>query len=106
MRCERVLGAVGEFLGDFLVILRPVRFGPFTLDTDTRQLLASLPECTGRMVLFEPKGKSLLTGDSEGISRWAISGSPMVSRISVPMRSRISAGVPLGAQMPYQDSNS
>ena len=44
-------------------------------DTDTRQLLASLPECTGRMVLFEPKGKSLLTGGPEGISRWSISES-------------------------------
>jgi DNA-binding response OmpR family regulator len=28
-----------EFLGDFLATLRSVTFGPFTLDTDRRELL-------------------------------------------------------------------
>jgi WD40 repeat protein len=41
-------------------------------ETDTRRLLASLPESNGRMVLFEPDGKSLLTGGPEGISRWPL----------------------------------
>lgn len=57
MRCERVLGAVGEFLGDFVVILRPVRFGPFTLDTDTRQLFRDPDH---RPVHLSPKVYELL----------------------------------------------
>ena len=39
MRLRGVFGGIGEVLGDFLGTLRPVTFGTFTLDTDTRQLL-------------------------------------------------------------------
>jgi DNA-binding winged helix-turn-helix (wHTH) protein len=39
VRPRGVFGANREFLGDFLGTLRSVSFGPFTLDTETRQLL-------------------------------------------------------------------
>jgi DNA-binding winged helix-turn-helix (wHTH) protein len=51
------LGTVGGFLGDFVVTLRPVRFGPFTLDTDTRQLFRDPDH---RTVHLSPKVYELL----------------------------------------------
>jgi DNA-binding winged helix-turn-helix (wHTH) protein len=48
---------VSEVLGDFLGTLRPVTFGPFTLDTDTRQLLRSPNR---DLVHLSPKAYELL----------------------------------------------
>jgi DNA-binding winged helix-turn-helix (wHTH) protein len=40
LRCVGIFGTVGEFLGDFLGVPRPLSFGPFTLDGGRRQLLS------------------------------------------------------------------
>src|SRR5262249_6694784 len=57
LRPRRVFGTVGEFLGDFLAMLRQVSFGPFTLDAETRQLLRD-PERVP--VHLSPKAYDLL----------------------------------------------
>ena len=57
MRPRGVFGGTWEVLGDFLGTLRPVTFGPFTLDTDTRQLLRGP---NGDPVHLSPKAYELL----------------------------------------------
>ena len=57
MRPRGVFGANWEFLGDFLGTLRSVSFGPFTLDTETRQLLRGADR---EPVHLSPKGFELL----------------------------------------------
>jgi WD40 repeat protein len=73
-------------------------------DIDTRRLLAELPSSDGRMVLFEPGGKSLLTAERDGLIRWPLVESNALSGnvLQLGPRQRVSPlrGILYGALTP------